>query len=364
MHKFTTIFSSIFSFLVKFARKTEKPYKMRALPCTLIIFALLTTIGIHAQKHYSIGFYNLENLFDTIHAEGKNDYEFLPKGVNEWTSKKYDSKIKNMASVLAELGTDVQPAGAAIVGVCEVENSSTLDDLLREKALARRGWKYIHRESKDSRGIDCALLYNPKEFRPTATQLVPYKNSGGSRHRTRGFLVVGGTLAGEQIHIIVNHWPSRYSKSPSRERAATQVKALKDSIARLHPDTKMIIMGDFNDNPDNKSLKECLQAKQEITDIKTRNDLYNPYWNILRKEKQGTIVYRDRWQLYDQIIVSGRLCDKKSKGLKYMKSEIHKRPHLINDKGRYKGQPKRTHAAGEWLNGYSDHLPIVIYLSK
>ncbi len=364
MHKFTTIFSSIFSFLVKFARKTEKPYKMRALPCTLIIFALLTTIAIHAQKHYSIGFYNLENLFDTIHAEGKNDYEFLPKGVNEWTSKKYDSKIKNMASVLAELGTDLQPAGAAIVGVCEVENSSTLDDLLREKALARRGWKYIHRESKDSRGIDCALLYNPKEFRPTATQLVPYKNSGGSRHRTRGFLVVGGTLAGEQIHIIVNHWPSRYSKSPSRERAATQVKALKDSIVRLHPDTKMIIMGDFNDNPDNISLKDSLRARRNIADARAAHDLYNPFWDILRKEKRGSLKYRDRWQMYDQIIISGNLCGNKKRGLRFVKSEIHTRPHMMNASGKYKDYPKRTHADGKWLNGYSDHLPVVIYLTK
>ncbi len=333
------------------------------------IFAILTlfaTLAVYPQKgkYYSIGFYNLENLFDTIHAEGKNDYEFLPKGVNKWDSKKYNSKIKNLASVLAELGTGLQPTGASIVGVCEVENSNTLNDLIKTETIARRGWKYIHMESNDTRGIDCALLYNPKDFRPAATQLVPYKNSDGSRHRTRGILVVSGTLAKEQIHIIVNHWPSRHSKSPSRERAATQVKSLKDSIVRLHPESKLIIMGDFNDNPDNISLKDSLKARRNISEAKNAHDLYNPYWNILRKEKRGSIKYRDRWQLYDQIIISGNLCGEKRKGLKYAKSEIHVRPHMINSEGRYKDYPKRTHADGRWLNGYSDHLPVVIYLYK
>ena len=339
---------------------------MRVLPYILIIVALFTTIATYPQKqkYYSIGFYNLENMFDTIHDEGKNDYEFLPKGVNEWNSKKYNCKINNIASVLSQLGTENQQSGAAIIGICAVENRNVLNDLIKSKELARKKLEYIHIESQDSRGIDCALLYDSKQFKPATQQLVPYRNSGGSRHRTRGFLVVGGTLAKEQIHIIVNHWPSRYSKSPSRERAATQVKAIKDSIFRMHPDTKLIIMGDFNDNPDNVSLKDSLRAMRNIAEAKAAHNLYNPYWDILRKEKKGSIKYRDRWQLYDQIILSGNLCDKKRKGLKYAKSEIHMRPHMINAEGRYKDYPKRTHADGKWLNGYSDHLPVVIYLYK
>ncbi|MBE6304136.1 MAG: endonuclease/exonuclease/phosphatase family protein [Bacteroidales bacterium] len=339
---------------------------MRVLPCTLLILALFTTLAVYPQKekYCSIGFYNLENMFDTIHDEGKNDYEFLPKGVNEWNSKKYNYKINNIASILSQLGTELQPSGAAIVGICEVENKNVLNDLVKADGLTRKKWEYIHMESEDNRGIDCALLYDPKQFSPATRQLVPYRNSGGSRHRTRGFLVVGGTLAKEQLHIIVNHWPSRYSKSPSRERAATQIKALKDSIFKLHPDTKLIIMGDFNDNPDNISLKDSLRARRSLAEVNTAHDLYNPFWNILRKEKKGTIKYRDRWQLYDQIIVSGNLCDKKRKGLKYSKSEIFVRPYMMNAEGRYKDYPKRTHADGKWLNGYSDHLPVVIYLYK
>ena len=339
---------------------------MKTLPCILIIAAILCTISAYSQKqkYYSIGFYNVENMFDTIHDEGKNDYEFLPKGTNKWNSKKYSNKIKNIASVLAQLGVELQPAGAAIVGLCEVENSNTLNDLTRSKELANKKWEYIHIESNDSRGIDCALLYDPKQFTPIARQLIPYKNSGGSRHRTRGYLVVSGTLAKENIHIIVNHWPSRYSKSPSRERAATQIKTIKDSITRLHPETKLIIMGDFNDNPDNVSLKDSLAARRYISETKKAHDLYNPYWDILRKEKRGSIKYRDRWQLYDQIIISGNMCEKNSRGLKYAKSDIHKHPHMINSKGRYKDYPKRTIADDRWLNGYSDHLPVVIYLYK
>ena len=337
---------------------------MRTLHFVFTILILLTATSIYSQKqtHYSIGFYNLENMFDTIHDEGKNDYEFLPQGVYKWNSKKYNCKINNIASVLAQLGTELQPAGAAIVGICEIENTNTLNDLINSQYLIQKKWNYIHFESEDSRGTDCALLYDPKQFTPIAQRLIPYKNDSISRHRTRGFLVVSGILAKDNIHIIVNHWPSRYSKSPSRERAATQIKAIKDSIARQHPDTKLIIMGDFNDNPDNTSLKDSLRAKRHIAETKNAHDLYNPYWDILRKEKKGTIKYRDRWQLYDQIIISGNLCDKKIKGLKYTKSEIHLRPHMINNEGRYKDYPKRTHANGRWLNGYSDHLPIVIYL--
>ena len=123
-------------------------------------------------------------------------------------------------------------------------------------------------------------------------------------------------------------------------------------------------MGDFNDNPDNISLKDSLKARRNIAETITTHDLFNPYWDILRKEKKGSIKYRDRWQLYDQIIISRNLCNPKSKGLKYSKSEIHVRPHMMNANGKHKDYPKRTHADGRWLNGYSDHLPVVIYLYK
>ena len=329
---------------------------------TAIIVTLLATLTLCAQKtteHYHcIGFYNAENLFDTIHDAGRNDYEFLPKGTNRWNSEKYTNKIANIASVLSQLGRSQQPSGATIVGMCEIENSNVLDDLVKHPALARKGWKYLHAESEDTRGVDCALLYNPQFFTPKEKRLIAY----GNGRKTRGFLVVSGTIANEQFHIIVNHWPSRYSKSPTREYAATRVRAIKDSIAKCHPTTKIIVMGDFNDNPDNISLRDSLRTHRNIAAVKSVSDLYNPFGEIYATNLCGTLKYKGRWQLYDQILVNGNLCGKRSKGVKYDKCEIHAPEHLMTTEGKYKGYPKRTQANGVWLNGYSDHLPVVIYL--
>ncbi len=335
---------------------------MRAIrTAATIVFLLLALTFTHADnkgKYCSVVFYNLENLFDTIHDEGKNDYEFLPKGKNSWDSRKYKSKINNIATVLSEIDN----GNAALIGVCEVENAGVLKELLSNRRLIGKGLKYIHRESSDSRGVDCALIYDSRRFVPQNSQLVPYSDTI-TRHRTRGYLVVSGKLLDEDVHVIVNHWPSRYSKSPSREYAAKRVKRLKDSIAAVCPQSKIIIMGDFNDNPDNKSLKVCLEARRNISEISSDSALYNPWWDVLRRDKQGSIKYRDRWQLYDQIIVSGNLCGR-GKGLQYEKCEIHCRRYMMNSEGNYAGYPKRTIAGGRWINGYSDHLPVVIYLRK
>ena len=324
----------------------------------LLIVAITSAIAGGGADSCSVAFYNLENLFDTIHAEGKNDYEFLPKGKNSWDSNKYRNKIANLASVLSELGG----GNVALVGVCETENEATLRDLLAHPRLARRKLRCIHRESSDSRGVDCALIYDPRQFTPQSSTLIPYSDTI-TRHSTRGYLVVGGTLLGEEVHIVVNHWPSRYSKSPSREYAAIRVRHIKDSIAAARPLSKIIVMGDFNDNPDNKSLKECLAARRTIAEVSSPYGLYNPWWDILRRQKQGSIKYQDRWQLYDQILLSGNLCGK-GKGLQYARCEIHSRSYMMNHKGNYAGYPKRTIAGGKWLNGYSDHLPVVVYLRR
>ena len=314
---------------------------------------------------YSIGFYNLENLFDTIHDKGKNDYEFLPDGTYKWGTDKYLEKLKNIATVLNEMSTDVSPQGVAAVGVCEVENVRVLQDIVNHPLLAHRQWKIVHKESPDSRGVDCALLYNPTLFVPVATTLVPYTSQGeNATYKTRGFLTVSGDMAGERVHIIVNHWPSRSAASPVRERAAFLVRAVKDSLQRRHPGAKVIIMGDMNDNPDDRSMSVCLGAKRYKKDVKSSADLYNPWWNILRNRGLGTLKYKGKWNLYDQIVITGSLLNEKRGGLRYHKPEIFCRDYLLHKEGRYKGMPKRTHASGMWLNGYSDHLPVIVYLIK
>lgn len=340
--------------------------KNRTLLSLLFLF-VLTTLSAQEKRYelYSVGFYNLENLFDTIHDKGKNDYEFLPDGANKWGTLKYTNKVKNMAKVLNEMGTDVLPVGMAAVGVSEIENSRVLKDLVEHEILAPRGWDFVHIEGPDKRGVDCALLYNPKLFKPISSKLAPYTTEDNdTTYKTRGFLIVSGEMGGEMVHIIVNHWPSRYAKSPARERAGTLVRMLKDSLMTEMPDSKVLIMGDMNDDPDNKSMKSCLGAVREKEEIKSASDLYNPWWNILRKKGHGTLKYNGKWNLFDQIVLSGNAIGNNRSTLKLYKTEIFSRNYLFQQEGRYKGNTLRTHAGGVWLNGYSDHLPVIVYLVK
>lgn len=333
----------------------------------LLLFVFVFQANAQEKKYevYSVGFYNLENLFDTIHDAGKNDYEYLPDGTNKWGTLKYTNKLENMATVLNEMGTDVSPAGMAAVGVSEIENSRVLRDLVNQEILAPRGWDFVHIEGPDRRGVDCALLYNPQLFKPTNSFLAPYTTEDNdTTYKTRGFLVVTGDMGGETVHIIVNHWPSRFAKSPARERAGVLVRELKDSIMNAMPGSKVLVMGDMNDDPDDKSMKTCLGAVREKKELKKESDLYNPWWNILRKKGHGTLKYRGKWNLFDQIILSGNLIGDDRSTLKLYKTEIFSRKYMFQQEGRYKGNTKRTHAGGVWLNGYSDHLPVIVYLLK
>lgn len=318
---------------------------------------------------YAVGFYNQENLFDTIHDEGKNDYEYLPGGTMKWGGMKYFAKLKNMAKVLSEMGTDRLPqVGAAVIGVSEVENSRVLADLVAQPPLKARGMEFVHIEGPDVRGIDCALLYNPRFFTPEKSFLQPYVyEEKDSAQRTRGFLTVQGKLAGDDVTFIVCHWPSRAAVSHYRERAGRQVRALTDSIRKASPEMKIVVMGDMNDDPFNPSMAKELGARRNVKDV-GRGDFYNPWWNVLAKEGRGTLMYDGKWNLFDQIVMSDNMLDadgrKDYSSLTFFKNEIFSRNYLFQTEGRYKGNTKRTHASGTWLNGYSDHLPVVIYLVK
>ena len=319
---------------------------------------------------YAVGFYNLENLFDTIHDNGKNDYEYLPDGTSKWNTLKYSHKLRNMARVLADMGTDKVPAtGCAAIGVAEVENARCLRDLCQQKALKARNIRYVHVEGPDNRGIDCALLYNPALFKVRNVKLVPYiyvKPEDADR-ATRGFLVVSGTMAGEHVTIIVNHLPSRGAPSFAREEGGRQLRIVKDSLLRDDPGVKLLIMGDMNDDPQDRSMAVSLGAKRQMKDVEAPGGLWNPWWNVLAGGT-GTLMYQGAWNLFDQIIVSHSLLDKQGTGnntsLKLWQWDVFQRDYLIQKSGRYKGQPLRTFGSGNWLDGYSDHLPTVVYLRK
>ena len=228
---------------------------------TLGVLALFVLMAYGQEKKfalYSVAFYNMENLFDTIHDEGKNDYEYLPNGTNQWNTMKYKAKLKNMSEILSMLSTDKLPMGPAIIGVSEIENYRVLEDILKQPALADKGYQYVHYEGEDRRGVDCAFFYNPKLFELTNSKLVPYVYINDTVHKTRGFLIASGNIAGEKMHFIVNHWPSRAAASPARERAGEQVRAIKDSLLREDSAAKIVIMGDMNDDPMDKSMAVAL----------------------------------------------------------------------------------------------------------
>ena len=346
---------------------------MKKLLTVISVMFLIGTMNVQAQERklnaYAIGFYNLENLFDTQHDEGHNDYEYLPDGTNKWTGLKYSHKLKNMAKVLSEMGTDWLPGvGCAAIGVSEVENAKCLTDLCNQAPLKARNFKFVHIEGPDQRGVDCALVYNPSLFKVRSQQLVPYiyKLSKDAQRATRGFLVVKGVLGGENVAIVVCHLPSRGAESYYREEGGRQVKEVKERLQKEDPDIKILIMGDMNDDPQDKSMAVALEAKRKIKDV-PKNGLYNPWWDVLASGT-GTLQYDGKWNLFDQIILSQNLLHQEGADdygtLKLRRHQIFRRDYLFQKDGRYKGNTLRTHAGGVWLDGYSDHLPTVVYLMK
>lgn len=340
---------------------------------------------------YGVAFYNLENCFDTLHDAGKNDYEYLPSGTMKWGKMKYEAKLRNMSRVLSELCTDKLKGGAAVIGVSEIENEGVMRDLLAQPALAGRGLQYVEYAGADRRGIECALIYNPRHFALERSLIVPYyyapsgrvddpllgfytdgqgkvqaytELKGDTTHITRGFLVAEGRLGGEKIFFIVNHWPSRGAGDEFRQRAGFQVKQLSLALMASEPGSKVIVMGDLNDDPANKCMTEQMGCKSEQKDVKAPTDFYNPWYNTLYKVGQGTLMYDGKWNLFDQIVLSGDFIGKDRSTLKYYQHAIYMPEYLFQKEGRYKGSPLRTHASGVWLNGYSDHLPTQVYLVK
>jgi len=342
----------------------------------IFLMALALLMGVsaaHAQKKFSVygvGFYNLENLFDTCHDAGKSDYEYLPDGTNRWTGLKYTNKLRNMSKVLAEMGTDKLPGvGCAAIGVSEVENAKCLEDLCNQAPLKARNFQFVHVEGPDHRGVDCGLVYNPKLFQVRDVKLVPYIYilPEDSARATRGFLTVSGTMAGEHVTIVVNHLPSRGALSFYREEGGRQLRLLKDSLIKEDPNVKLLIMGDMNDDPQDKSMAEALGAKRKMKDVEAPDGLWNPWWDVLASGT-GTLQYQGAWNLFDQIIVSHSLLDQQGtkdySTLKLWNYHIFRRDYLFQKEGKFKGNTLRTHAGGAWLNGYSDHLPTVVYLIK
>ena len=336
-----------------------------------IAFLLLLTVSLLTQAQnsskkvavYPVGFYNLENLYHPENTDERRDVEFSPTGNKAWTMDKYNKKLANMAYVIDRIAKNY--GGLVALGVSEIGNRKVLEDLLDTGELKGKNYAIVHYDSPDRRGVDVGLLYNPNIFKVTSSYPYPYRLPSNPNFRTRDQLLVSGTLAGEPLHIIVNHWPSRYGggrSSELREQAAALSKHITDSIRAADPKAKVIIMGDLNDDPSDKSLKDVLQAKRKEKDTK-ENELFNTMWPLYDKGI-GSLAYQGKWNLFDQIIISGNMLGKDRSTLKFWKAEIFNEDFLTEKEGRYKGYPMRTFRGNTFINGYSDHFPTLIYLVK
>ncbi len=316
------------------------------------------------SRVFGVAFYNLENLFDTINNNGKYDHEFSPAGARRWNTDKYQRKVSNLANAIAAMVTPATPNGPAIIGVSEIENRSVLEDLVHAEPIKRWMLQVIHHDGPDRRGVDVGLLYNPRMFRPIDVKNHFLSVADKPYFRTRDQLCVTGILGGDTISVIVNHWPSRLGgqeqSSPLREAAAALSKHIADSIWQIRPGQPVIIMGDLNDDPHDRSCAKVLGAQKKPDKVGPEG-FYNPFWTKL-DAGIGTLAYKGSWNLFDQIIVSGGLLPANAPAghIYFWKATVNNYKFLQNEDG----TPHRTYSAGRFLDGYSDHFPTEIFLRQ
>jgi hypothetical protein len=388
----------------------------------LLLPFVLLTIKINAQGKYSsavVGFYNVENLFDTIESAGyingnlayndpdyhisipiidipkydtvsfKKQYtyenlagkqiirplilqdEFLPDGKKLWGGKRYFQKINNISKVLSELGRDFTGTAPVIIGLSEIETRATVEDLAKSSYLEKYNYGIVHFNSFDARGVDVALMYQKKRFIVTDAKPHPVfiYNADGKRKYTRDILQVTGLLDGETITFLVNHWPSRSGgekiSMPGRMEAAKVAKDIIEDLRAKNENAKVILMGDLNDDPNSPSVKDVFKPAGEMKKVK-EGGFYDPMITMFKKGF-GTLAYRDSWNLFDQMIFTASLVttDKDYSTYKIYKTEIFKKDYLISKEGQYKGYPHRMWSGDTYReDGYSDHLPVYTILLK
>lgn len=328
-----------------------------------------------------IGFYNLENLFDNIDDPRVNDEDFLPDGENEWTEEKYQMKLHNMASAIRAMA-DENGMYHSILGVAEVENIDVLNELIAQPELADAGFKAILEEGGDGRGIDVGLIYRPDVFKVKEVKSIPYDFEGSRidfyltkkemrSFHTRDVLMVRGMLDGEDFAVFVAHLPSRLNDKPAdlRNRGAEIIYNNAMALQKKYPGIKIVVMGDMNDDPTDESMTGYLMAK-ETREQTGDTDFFSPFISML-KAGYGSSEYRGDWLIFDQILVNGALanapegtlCIQPAEKGKYY-GKIFNRPFLTQQDGRYAGTPFRTFSNGKFINGYSDHYPTFIIVSK
>jgi len=332
---------------------------------TVFVFLCITSNSqeIDKSKKYSalaIGFWNVENLYDTLNDPLKNDEEFLPNGANAWTGPRYKVKLQRMAEVISKMGVDAVPDGLAAFGLCEIENKSVLEDLAKEPLIANRNYKVVLIEGPDGRGVDPAFMYNPKYFKLTSAQSIPVPMVTDTTYHTRDELLVSGEMMGEKMHFIICHWPSRrggaLASEPNRISAGKTARKIVDSLLKDDPKVKVVLMGDLNDDPKDASVRKALRTYKDPKRI-TVDEMFNAMESHYKKGV-GTLGYNDAWNLFDQMIMTPSLVKSTYTDYQFYVSRIYNKAYLAEDFGKFKGYPLRTYAGGAYRGGYSDHFPV------
>jgi endonuclease/exonuclease/phosphatase family metal-dependent hydrolase len=335
-----------------------------------LAFSMIAGYKSYSQKKnykvVAVSFYNLENYFDPENDPNRDDEDFTPNGANRYTKEIYAQKAHNMAYAISKLAVDVTPDGPAIIGLAEIENDIALNYLVSQPEINDRNYKFVWHYRSDRRGISNALLYNPKYFTVLSSEslFVDIEGKNDYEHpTTRDVLHVTGVLAGDTVHVLVNHWPSRRggesATAPLRAVAAGVGKKKIDSLMKVNPNTKVILMGDLNDDPIDPSITKVLKASSEKERTK-KDQLFNPF-TAYYKKGIGTGSFNNAWNLFDQIMITGTFLEENAKGWQYYKSEVFNKEFLTQKFGNEKGTPHRSYLGSNWNNGYSDHFPTIIY---
>ena len=337
----------------------------------MLCMALFSVATLSAQdKPYAVVFYNLENLFDIYNDPETHDDEFTPQGAKQWNQIRYEKKLWNMERVLFDIAA-IQKDYPIVIGVSEIENRKVLDDLVSQPKLRSANYRICHYDSPDARGVDVAFLYRSDVFKLEGSDNIKLHVEGLPNFRTRDLVVMWGTIEGEPFYFLVSHWPSRLGGKEAsqfkRDACAKQIREIKDSLLAENPATKVIIMGDLNDDATDDSIVEVMGAKGDVNELQ-KGDFFNPFNEMLRAGL-GTLAYQDEWNLFDNICVTENLVNAEKGKLHIIKGKkfygnIFTRPYMLQLEGQYKNYPLRTFVSNNFQDGYSDHFPVYIYIGK
>ena len=307
----------------------------------------------------TVAFYNLENLFDFFNDKHAHDYDFLPTSIKKWTSKRYQNKLRKLGYAISIIGKKETGKHPAIIGLCEVENAKIIEDLIASKHLENHNYDYIHYDSLDERGIDVALLYDTTAFEVITSEAftIELTDEDGSPDYTRDILLVSGLLDGENVHVIVNHWSSRREgvkeTEPKRMASSNKVSDIIAALRLENSDAKIMVIGDFNDDPHSNSIKRLVN----------NDDLFNPM-ETLRSFNRGTTYHKRQWNLFDQILISTNFFKTSNSLFEFSSANIFDEDFLKVFSGKFKGTPYRTYAGKRYKGGYSDHFPVYTIFKK